>query len=59
MMDSKRKQPRIGDKSMITINGKEYAEINITDKDGGLLASITSDDVIEEDGIIVIFVPEK
>lgn len=40
----------------IIIDGEEISEINITDSDGGLIASIGTDDVITIDGINVSFV---
>lgn len=39
------------------IGEKEYAEILITDADGGLLVSITDKDVIEEKNCKVVCVP--
>lgn len=39
------------------IGGKEFSEIFITDVDGGLLASITDEDVIEEKNCKVVCVP--
>lgn len=43
--------------SKLQIGGKEYSEIIITDADGGLLASITDKDVIEEKNCKVVCVP--
>lgn len=39
------------------IGGKEYSEILITDVDGGLIASITDQDVVEEMNCKVVCVP--
>ena len=39
------------------IGGKEYSEIHITDADGGLIASITDKDVIEEKNCKVVCAP--
>lgn len=39
------------------IGDKEYSEILITDADGGLLASITDEDIIEEKNCKVVCVP--
>lgn len=39
------------------IGGKEYSEILITDADGGLIASITDQDIIEEKNCKVACVP--
>lgn len=39
------------------IGRKEYSEILITDADGGLIASITDQDVIEEKNCKVVCVP--
>ena len=39
------------------IGGKEHSEIFITDANGGLLASITDKDVIEEKNCKVVCVP--
>lgn len=43
--------------SKMQIGGKEYSEIHITDADGGLIASITDKDVIEEKNCKVVCVP--
>lgn len=43
--------------SKLQIGGKEYSEILITDADGGLLASITDKNVIEEKNCKVVCVP--
>ena len=40
------------------IGDKEYSEILITDADGGLLASITDKDIIEEKNCKVVCVPD-
>lgn len=39
------------------IGGKEYSEIIVTDAEGGLLASITDENVIEEKSCKVECVP--
>ena len=39
------------------IGGKEYSEIIVTDSEGGLLASITDENVIEETNCKVECVP--
>lgn len=39
------------------IGGKEYSEILVTDAEGGLLASITDKDIIEEKKCKVVCVP--
>ena len=39
------------------IGEKEYSEIIITDAEGGLLASITDNDVIEQKNCKVVCVP--
>jgi hypothetical protein len=41
----------------VQIGEKEYSEILITDADGGLIASITDKDVIEEKNCKVVCVP--
>ena len=41
----------------VQIGEKEYSEILITDADGGLIASITDKDVIEEKNYKVVCVP--
>ena len=41
----------------VQIGEKEYSEILITDVDGGLIASITDKDVIEEKNCKVVCVP--
>ena len=38
------------------IGGKDYSEILVTDEDGGLLASITDEDVVEEKNCKVVCV---
>lgn len=43
--------------SKMQIGGKEYSEILITDADGGLIASITDQDIIEEKNCKVACVP--
>ena len=43
--------------SELQIGEQEYAEILITDADGGLLVSITDKDVIEEKNCKVVCVP--
>lgn len=39
------------------IGGKEYSEILVTDADGGLIVSITDQDIIEEKNCKVVCVP--
>lgn len=39
------------------IGDKEYSEILVTDAEGGLLASITDEDIIEEKDCKVVCVP--
>lgn len=39
------------------IGDKKYSEIIITDSDGGVIASITDEDVIEEKNCKVVCVP--
>lgn len=39
------------------IGGKDYSEILVTDEDGGLLASITDEDIVEEKNCKVVCVP--
>ncbi len=41
----------------VQIGEKEYSEILITDADGGLIASITDKDIIEEKNCKVVCVP--
>lgn len=45
------------EKIRLQIGEKEYSEIFVTDADGGLLASITDKDVIEEKNCKVVCVP--
>lgn len=39
------------------IGNEEYAEILVTDGNGDLIASITDEDIIEEEGCKVVCVP--
>ena len=39
------------------IGDKEYSEILVTDADDGLLASITDNDIVEENDCRVVCVP--
>ena len=48
----------IGRRNKVKIGDKEYSEILITDADGGLLASITDKDIIEEKNCKVVCVPD-
>ncbi len=41
------------------IGGKEYSEITITDSQGGLLVSITDEDIIAEKDCRVLRVPAE
>lgn len=41
----------------VRIGDKEYSEILVTDDEGGLLASITDKDIIEEENSKVVCVP--
>lgn len=43
--------------SKVKIGEKEYLEIHIMDANGGLIASITDEDIIEEKNCKVVCVP--
>jgi hypothetical protein len=43
----------------MTIGNKEYSEILITDEGGGLIASITDEDIVEEKSCKVVCVPTQ
>ena len=45
------------EESKVQIGGKEYSEILVTDAEGGLLASITDNDIIKEENCKVVCVP--
>jgi hypothetical protein len=41
----------------LIIGNKEYSEIQVTDEEGGLIASITDENIIEEKDCKVVCVP--